>query len=165
MTKYRRFDLSAFFKIAALFLTLCISRFLNQCFIWAPRLYFVLQSNKNSFFALRSGGSLLFPDSYCRVTVQSFLTQVHMLVYLIRVYCLCVLLTIIPLIISACNQTYHVETGESGRLNIPRPRGDKLPFTCWIQLVSTPGNRMQVSSSIVIPRRVRREWKTEYPPA
>jgi hypothetical protein len=41
-----------------------------------------------------------------------------------------------------------VEVGEGGRLSIPRPRGDKLPFTCWIQILSTPGTRIQVYSFI-----------------
>ena len=36
------------------------------------------------------------------------------------------------------------ELGEMGRVQIPRPRGDKLPFTCFITFSSPPSTRIQV---------------------
>ena len=36
------------------------------------------------------------------------------------------------------------ELGEMGRVQIPRPRGDKLPFTCFISFYSPPSTRIQV---------------------
>ena len=44
----------------------------------------------------------------------------------------------------ACNKTYMGELGEMGRVQIPRPRGDKLPFTCFITFSSPPSTRIQV---------------------
>jgi hypothetical protein len=41
-------------------------------------------------------------------------------------------------------------------MNIPRSTGGKLPFSCWIRLISTPGNRVEVT-------KVWRGRETEYP--
>ena len=39
-------------------------------------------------------------------------------------------------VISECNRTYYGEVGKTYRLTIPRPRADKLPFVCSLNLVA-----------------------------
>ena len=38
--------------------------------------------------------------------------------------------------VSECNRTYYGEVGKTYRLTIPRPRADKLPFVCSLNLVA-----------------------------
>jgi len=46
---------------------------------------------------------------------------------------------------SSCNKTYVREAGGWYTLSVPRPRGDKLPFTCFLTLSAQKKEKVQVT--------------------
>ena len=49
--------------------------------------------------------------------------------------------------LSACNKTYTGEPGSWHSLSVPRPRGDRLPFSCYLSFSARPEDTIQLSFS------------------
>ena len=46
---------------------------------------------------------------------------------------------------SACNKTYTGEPGSWHGLSVPRPRGDRLPFSCYLSFSAQQEDTVQLS--------------------